>query len=618
MAKTYDADEFTLETLLKDYADLRIPPFQRPFKWTNEELNDLFADIESVISASKDKSSKALSHFMGAMVFSKVSKSEGQGAEGGFYILDGQQRVTTLTLILCVVAKRMQLLASQEVLPKRQIDRSAFAAVHLNKLFSQPPGEDSEGVPVLSLQELDSNCYARIIRAAPESLVTGASSTAYSKRQIDKIYDQIVSKINSVVKNEQDDGKDPFTLLDAWAKCLSALLSIVVIVAEDESAAFRLFETLNARGLELSAADLIKNKLFAICSTDDQRTIVRDKWKTLLAFDAVDADVVGFLRTKWLSDSELKRKVKGEWKLNEFIRKDDLFDAFRDYLDQHKTERNLVGKFMEELVASAEMYEEIVSAQKRPDSDYFAEFRAINDLGAKTCRPLLLSLYKSNKSLISEVSKLIEPLIVRWMVSKQVANVLETTFASLAGYVSEMSPRIQSSEIYAHVKFELMKLDVPGDSAFRQSFSKWRPANTSRVARHILCRINESMSSTREIAAGTDDVHVEHIFPKSPSKAAYEESGIIEGDEAEELSQLIGNLTLLDASINKKIKNWKFSDKLAGRPDKALPVKGINASVLTINSELKLLHAWTKQEIESRSVRFADMAVRIWPWLGRT
>jgi len=612
MAKTYDADEYTLETLLKEYGDLRIPPFQRPFKWTSEELDDLFVDIDGVISFSRERSSKPLTHFMGAMVFSKIPKADDENIGGGFYVLDGQQRLTTLSIILCVIAKRMQLLASQETVQRKQIDRSAFAAVHLNKLFSQPPGEESEGVPVLSLQEADANSFLKMLNAPSESLVVDKTAAANSKRQIDKIYDLVVTRVNEVVYKEQSEGRDPFGRLDSWAKCLSSSLSIVVIVAEDESAAFRLFETLNARGLELSAADLIKNKLFSICSTEQQRSTVRDKWKELLEFESVDGDLVGFLRTKWLSDSGLKRKVKGEFKENEFIRKDDLFDAFRDYLDQHKTDRNLVSKFMDEMVVSAELFEEIVCAQKKSDSDYFAEFRAINDLGAKTCRPLLLSLYRTYKTLLPDVCKLIEPLIVRWMVCRQVANVLETTFARLAGDVSAMHGSKTPGEILAHIKDELTKLGVPDGPSFNIAFKKWKPANTSRLARHILCRINQKISGTREIAAGTDDVHVEHIFPKSPSSAACQESGIDDGDDSVEWSPRIGNLTLLDASINKKIKNWKFSEKLAGRPEK--DIKGISSSVLTINAELKSLSCWTKEDIDKRSAKFADLAVEIWGW----
>jgi hypothetical protein len=119
------------------------------------------------------------------------------------------------------------------------------------------------------------------------------------------------------------------------------------------------------------------------------------------------------------------------------------------------------------------------------------------------------------------------------------------------------------------------------------------------------------MTGRELVVAGPSEVHVEHIFPQTPSEQAIQESAITK-DEAEEWSGLIGNLTLLDAGINMSIKNAKFSDKLTGDLEKNK--KGINHSNLKINEEVKRKTSWTKSEISSRSEQFASYAVQIWPW----
>jgi hypothetical protein len=135
----------------------------------------------------------------------------------------------------------------------------------------------------------------------------------------------------------------------------------------------------------------------------------------------------------------------------------------------------------------------------------------------------------------------------------------------------------------------------------------------SKLARYALVKLNEKMSGSLEISAGSSKVHVEHLFPQKPSDLAYSESRITAAEEKEaDYASLIGNLTLLDAGINMCIKNDPFSKKVQKHAD--VEKRTIADSVFAMNSELKGKPRWTREDIAARSALFAGLAVGIWKW----
>jgi hypothetical protein len=604
MAKTYDAGEFTLKKLLQDYDNLKVPLFQRGYSWGKDEINELFSDAVDIDWQKLKTKGERETHFMGAMVFCNVGGDA--NAKDGYNILDGQQRLTTLTMIVAAIARRMQVIAAAEKEQKDIISKSAAAAVYLNSIYKVEPTDDSPGVLVLSPQEEDGRMYEVFVSDQKVSL-----NGRDSKRRICRAFEFIQSKIDdSIVKPAKENGVSTFDAL-RWAIIgLLESLSFVVIVAKDETAAFRLFETLNDRGLDLSAADLIKNKLFQVCVAQADRDAIKACWRTISDADGVSDDLVAFFRTKWLSDNSYIRQNEKKLPLaHEFVRKDGLFEVYSDYFEEQRYQSNFVIRLTADLCFASSLLSEIISP--KDSSPLKARFEGLRDLGAKTCRPLLLAVAYGDRNLLPEVIDLVESLTIRWTVAKMVTNSLEVKYARVASEVSDMFRAGKGGEVLGYIRNSLCKLDVPDDDKFLNEFKSWAPANTSKLARYVLCRINQHITGRELNVAGPADVHVEHIFPQTPSELAFQESGIAK-DEAEEWSGLIGNLTLLDAGINMSIKNAKFSDKLTGDLEKNK--KGINHSNLKINEEVRQKTSWTKSEISARSAQFASFAVLIWPW----
>jgi uncharacterized protein with ParB-like and HNH nuclease domain len=592
MSKQYDASEKSLNELLSTYTNIFVPPFQRPYKWTDEQIEELFEDIFKPIDWSKGIKTIAEdkeSHYMGAVVL--CSDVNGQ------MVLDGQQRLTTVTMVLAYLKAKMMVCAGGSV----QLSRRALN--YDSKLFRQTAGIDAARHPILKPQDEDNLIYQEIVES--EELVIpleedshGVSSVQkrrnkdLRKRAMFKAYKTIRKHVESyVVKAAMQHSVDELNALDVAATRLINNLSFVVIEAHNESAAFRLFETLNARGLDLSAADLIKNNLFAIARNDQQRQSVRESWEDVS--ESIKSDLVAFMRTFWLTK-------------NDFVRKDGLFDAYKKELMARKTDDEFLTVFLSSLVVAAEHYAEI--AQPQDDSDILKEANMLNDLGAKTCRPLLLVVKMNGPQLFVEVSKLIENLTVRWMIAGKVFNVLETAYARIAVRTTEaFAAGKTDQEVLGLIRSELRKLDVPDDAVFELAFQKFEVSRTSKALRHVLCRINDAISQTKEHIADSSNVHIEHIFPQEPSADALTHSGIT-AEEADDYSTRIGNVTLLDAKINMGLKNRSFPAKLNAE-------KGYIHSRLAINDSLKLKTSWLKADIEERSKFYAKHAVKIWPWI---
>lgn len=591
MSQIYSASEKSFKSILSSYNSLIVPSFQRPYKWGKDQIEEFFDDVFKPIDWSKGVSSLSddgESHYMGAVVLCKNDKD--------YLILDGQQRLTTIALILAHIKARLKQCANSED------DKIRKAMAVEFRLFRETPGTSECDSPIIRPQEEDDKIFIQILKSAKleiplESDLNGVSvsqkksNRLLKKRAMFKAYKDIKEFVQQyIVKAASGFKIDEFKALDFAASRLYNRLLFVVIEAHNESAAFRLFETLNDRGLDLSAADLIKNNLFTIAKKSEGRELVKQKWEQVS--DLIGSDLVSFLRTFWLMK-------------HDFVRKDGLFDAYKKELSKRINDENFLTQFLVLLIKSAENYNEI--SQPQIDSDIYHEVGMLNDLGAKTCRPMLLAIKLHRPHLFPSVAEIVESLTIRWMIAGKVFNVLETTYAKIAVLISEsFEEQKEDSAIITIIKSELNKLDVPDDQMFSLAFQKYEVPRTSRAVRHILCRINEELSQTSEFIADSTSVHIEHIFPQEPSPEALEQSEITD-EESEDYSSKIGNITLLDAKINMSLKNKPFLTKLNAE-------KGYKKSRLAINDNLKTKNSWKKVDIDDRTLFYANLAVKIWPW----
>ena len=386
--------------------------------------------------------------------------------------------------------------------------------------------------------------------------------------------------------------------LDSYSSKINNLLGnlldntyVIIIQVTDDIQAYTVFETLNARGQDLTAADLIKNSILAKASSKGILDKVLELW------DSLSRNLSNYSITLFL-------KYYISMLHSEPIREKDLFKQIKNsgYIE------NDVANFASDLEKTAEVYLNILE----PKSNYWDDkeipkiLNNISTMRLKTCYPLLLaiSLSKHKTSVKKELFREVEQLGFRYsIISNKNPNELERKYSSWAN-------QLQISKIEVHnLKDEMRKLK-PSDKDFKEKF-KTKTISDNKIAGYILREINTKMQEDALISID-DSATVEHILPVKPDKwidyikknndlkiagEIYELPLFIE-----EITYRLGNQTLLLSEDNSKVGNESFDEKK----------KVFAKSKLKLNQELSSEKIWSLKEIEKYQEKMAEIALKIW------
>jgi uncharacterized protein with ParB-like and HNH nuclease domain len=263
-------------------AKVVVPKFQRGYSWEKKHVEAFWTDIttfqkESGVKGGPDK------YFLGPIVILPDSKDV-------IYILDGQQRLATATILFSVLRDLARGLGIQ--------DATDFARdIQVQFILKEDAGY------ALELGELDKLYFAETVQADPPS---NKKPTVRSHRNIQKARQVLMEAVKTQIGT-----LDPTRALATLRKLRQTLRSDLVmacIPVASERDAFRIFETLNDRGLRLSVPDLLLNYLMHVAETDDDRKQIRDFWNEMLERMG-RRDINRFLRHMWVSKyGDLKSK----------------------------------------------------------------------------------------------------------------------------------------------------------------------------------------------------------------------------------------------------------------------------------------------------------------------
>ena len=310
-----DTSSNTLRQLLGNGLTYEIPKFQRDYSWENEQWDDLWQDILALINGEEP------GHYLGYLVLQTNN-------DKNFEVIDGQQRLTTLSILILSVINALEDLVSQDIEAsqnKKRIEsfRNSYigylnpvSLVPTNKLKLNRNNDDfyrSKLVPLLALpnrglnssEKLMKNCFLWFYSKIKSTFTTGESLAAFIDDTVDKLF---------------------FT----------------VIIVNDELNAFKVFETLNARGVQLSASDLLKNYLFSVVDSShphkSEIAEVESSWARIIG-KLGSEKFAEFLRTFW----------NGKYRT---VRKNDLFMAIRGTIQT----RQEVFSIIRELESASDIY----------------------------------------------------------------------------------------------------------------------------------------------------------------------------------------------------------------------------------------------------------------------
>jgi hypothetical protein len=524
-----------------------VPDFQRSYAWSPDEVTELLDDVYDDDGRGAARST----YFLGSIVLA---------GDDPFLVLDGQQRLATVSLLLAAIADRLLPLHAEH-------------GQHLrNMLLGGRFGERLQ--PKLTLQPGDRELF--------RALLDAPSDPGPGREPLRRALAAIQRHIDAMLERRRARGAtDKSSLVELGRRVLNEV-ELVQIVAPTESDAFRLFETLNDRGLPLNAADLIKNKLFARAGRE--LADVKSAWRQTLESTGPE-EILAFLRYYWAA-------FYGS------VRKDALYEAFGERLEGLDEVEALA--LASDLAESAELYAAIAlpSRARRWDSDTNDALQRLVDLRVRSCRPLLLAVARRTEPDIARVVTLCETVAVRYLVVGGYPSVLERAFEDACRRLATPAP----ADVEAAVR-EALRAVVPRDEDFEAAFASRRVPRVGPADRALLLRLNAFGASGETSVRGAREVHVEHVLPRNPSRRALEEAAL-SLDEASELSEHVGNLTLLSGRRNVSISNAEFSSKRAA----------FEESEIALNRWIAMRTRWGRAEIEQRDRVLARIACAAWPW----
>jgi Protein of unknown function DUF262/Protein of unknown function (DUF1524) len=545
---------------------LFVPINQRDFSWKDEHVRDLYDDIGLAIGQHAEE------YFLGSIV---VIPEQGTGR---LMVVDGQQRLATSLVLLAAIRDFFDTIKPEEA---RKFERAYVL---------DTPYKATAPVPHLVLNEKDHSYFFKRVLLPfdnPERKAIEAQKKASlrpSHQRINKAATLAKEKVDFITKQHK---KTQFQIeaLDQWVTFLDKSAHVIWVTVPDESAAYVIFETMNDRGLELSATDLIKNYLLGRAGSTRIEQ-VKTNWNAMTgALETIaEAEIVRtFVRQYWISQYGVVRTAE-----------------FFNALKEKKQSELEVVSFSDELVAATGRYVPLLNSTHAFWNEYPQEARkavaTLDILGLVQTRPLLLSVI--DKFSTSEVTQVLTAMVswaVRLLISgKQGSGALETVYGTTAKEVTE--GKLTTA---AAVRKQVLP-NIPNDEQFKLDFAGARVSKVD-VARYYLRAMESTVRGEAGAYLSPNDANtLEHVIPEKRTQ----DWNHLSQEEHDEFFSRIGNLALLMPGANSKLSSKGFAIK---KPEYA------KVTDLQLTKTLADYSTWGAAEVEVRQSKLAEIAVKTWP-----
>lgn len=548
--------------LLKD-RPLMVPVYQRSYAWREDQVDEFWQDIR------KARVDGSPEYFLGTVVLTQ------EPATGRASVIDGQQRLATTAMLLAALRN-----AFVEI---GDVERAGLCEVYLadRDIVKKVPK------PRLKLNMDDDAFFQALVvdRPGPGSPLQAKQPSQHRIREAFAFLSRCVAQVVNAAKAS---GSDVGEVLGEWVQFLEQGVRVIVVDVPTESDAFLIFETLNDRGLDLTIADLLKNYLFSLAGEDLES--VKTNWISALgALDtsAEDRTFLTFLRHYWAS-------FQGA------VRERDLYKSLKVEI----TTQQDALKFATGLAVAAVNYHALLNPASTYWSTLGSEARdgieTMLRLGLEQPRPMLLAAM--DKFPPAEIRRALRS-VVAWYMRGPIAGGIPASRTE--DYYCNAAVKIRSGKIAdTSGLFDEVSDVIASDSVFSANFEQIR-VSVPKIARYFLLALERGQLNNPYAEFVPNDneeqVNLEHILPRNPETAS--DWADFPTDEIDEWSMRLGNLVLLPKPKNEKLANKSFS----------LKRQTLASSSLTLTSIVGSETNWTRNAIERRQKRLADLAVKTWP-----
>jgi uncharacterized protein with ParB-like and HNH nuclease domain/predicted transport protein len=557
------AVEASLLAFLKKSPQFVIPIYQRTYSWTERECRQLWDDI---IRAGTNDAVSA--HFIGSIVY--VEKGLYQVmSQPSLMVIDGQQRLTTVTLLIAALAK-----AVGETEP---VD--GFSGRKLRHYYVLNPEETGERHYKLLLSQTD--------KASLIAIVSGAELPKERSLRVTENFGFFESWI---VDSKSD--------LASVCKGLAKLVVVDIALNRDQDNPQLIFESMNSTGRELSQADLIRNFILMGLEQQLQTRLYEQYWRPMeLDFgqEAYTTEFDGFMR-HYLTV-----------KTGQIPNVSEIYEAFKTHALSAGLEKSIAETLVKEMREYAK-YFCAMALGTEADKELGAAFSDLRELKVDVSYPFLLDLYRDyangvlGKSDFLSAVRLVEAYVFRRAVCNIPTNSMNKTFATF-GKALQKSKYLES--IQAHFLLLPSYRGLPDDQEFRRNIQV-RNLYRFRTRSYWLRRLE---NHGRKEPVVVDEYTIEHIMPQCDNDPAKVPPAwrLELGPEWErvwnETLHTLGNLTL--TGYNSEYSNRPFQEKRDMNG-------GFKESPLKLNAGLGQLEHWNEEAIKSRAARLADAAIGVW------
>lgn len=579
-----------------DYLDLEkcfknfyvVPDYQREYVWEERQINQLLSDAFDEFADNLNKE-----YFIGSTV---VFKNE----DGYYELIDGQQRTTSLFLIIC---------AFKKIYKEWNIDTDTIDRMIKDKTVNAQG--DSVDRYKLELQYKDSsNVLTKIssLEERPDGLIGSAD-------RLFGAFETVLAFLRQNFSSEQPDYLKKFFVY------LYRKLKFIQIETPEINDALKIFETINERGIGLNPMDLLKNLIFRQVERDEFSKL-NNKWQTLVnILEKNKEKPLRFLRYFIMANYNVN-SPKGD----EIIREDEIYSWITK--PENAEQCNYVKApfdFVANLIKNAEIYVKFINGSDDFGNNVYLD--NIRRLGGGSFRQhlvLLLGARHLPKDFFDHLAKQIETLVFYYFITRESAKEFERKFSRWAKDLKKIKTKDDLNEF---IRLKIEPEVSERQNSYRISFLELNQnAMQEYRMRYVLAKLaqytdQQRLGSHQPQALNayiTKGIEVEHILPYTPEKALKDKIG----KSYDDLKIKLGNLTLLEKSINASIGNSEFYDVksveyiksslyLTKSISKLEPV-GTNTAVNRLNQRLKTYTDWDASTINSRQEVLHDLSKDIW------
>lgn len=563
------AGETTLNKLLNTSRQFIVPIFQRNYSWQKSQYEQLWFDI---LRASKFKEKQ--NHFIGSIVYIDMGTPAGRPQQ--LLLIDGQQRLTTISILLCAIKDYVQ---------KFNLETKLINLAKIKNQFLYNSDEIDEDRYKLLLNVQDKETYIKLI----DNTIFTVNKPATN---IIKCYEFFYERIEDFIKQHGQ--------IDEIYAGIFKLSLVSISLDKDSDNPQMIFESMNSTGKDLSQTDLLRNYLLMDLTPEKQTRLYKTYWKPmeeLFGEDIYKNDLNKF--DYFIRDFlTLKSDTGHICKIN------NVYENFKRYYLDNNCEKFAVLK---DLFTYAKYYARIDLLQEN-DNELKLYWQEFKKLDSHVVYPFLLKLYDdySRQILIKEDFKKILQVVISYLWRRAICeiptNSLSKTFATL--YQAVDKDDYVNSVIKAFV-FKSSYKRFPSDYEVREKLQT-KDIYHFRLRKYLLEAL-ENYYHKEPIDLNTANYTIEHIMPQNIEHNLSWQQML--GEDWQEVHSLylhtLGNLTI--TGYNAEMSNKSFWEKVNGE-------SGFKHSHLKLNESIAQCDVWNKKAIQRRTNILTDIILKIWKY----